>query len=265
MHTLKYFCAVLAVSLGTTPAMLAQTTAGDPPPGVVRLGVGFDYSRGDYGFTEDTEVFSTSANLSCENSQWLVRAVIPYVTVKGPASVVGDAGRGVFAGPARPTRSYQRGLGDVVGMLTYHAHPSADGLNVDLTGRVKFPTADEAKGLGTGKTDYYAQTDLYRRFGSVTPFGTVGYRFLGDSARYQLRDGLYASVGSSFRVADPTVLGVSFDWRSRIVTGGEDAREVTVFVSHDPNDRWRIVGYVLKGFSDASADIGVGGLVSRRF
>jgi len=40
--------------------------------------------------------------------------------------------------------------------------PRAEGLNVDLTGGSRFPTANQNKGLGTGETDYYAQVDLYQ-------------------------------------------------------------------------------------------------------
>ncbi|HEX2853871.1 MAG TPA: hypothetical protein VHO24_11580 [Opitutaceae bacterium] len=256
--------AMIALGVSLTPPLAAQTTVETTPPSSVKIGVGMDYSKGDYGFAGDTEVYSSSLHLVYESPQWLLRAVVPYVTVKGPAVVIAGSGP-VFAAPARPSRSYQRGLGDVTTSASYHLMPSTDGLNVDLTGRVKFPTSDEAKGLGTGETDFYAQTDFYRRYGNVTPFGSVGYRFLGSSPLYQLEDGFYATAGSIFRLADPTGLGVSFDWRSKIVPGGEHAFETTVFVTHNPTARWNLMGYVLKGFSDASPDIGVGGMASYRF
>jgi hypothetical protein len=171
----------------------------------------------------------------------------------------------VFAAPARPTRSSKSGIGDVIGSATFHANPSADQLNVDFTGRVKFGTADDAKGLGTGETDFYTQTDLYQRFGNITPFTTLGYRFLGKTSLYQLKDGPYAAIGSVFRASDWTSVGLSLDWRSRIVPGGDHAFESTLFVVHNPTTRWNLVGYVLKGYTDASPDIGLGGLVNYRF
>jgi hypothetical protein len=256
--------ATIALACCLSSSAIAQTTVETTPPSSVKLGIGFDYSKGDYGFTGDTEVFSSSLHLAHESPQWLFRATVPYVSVKGPAVVVAGSGP-VFAAPARPSRSYQRGIGDITTSATYHAMPSADGLNVDLTGRVKFPTSDEKKGLGTGETDFYAQTDLYRRYGTATPFGSIGYRFLGNSPLYQLEDGFYASAGSIFRIADPTSLGVSFDWRSRIVAGGDHAFETTVFITHNATERWNLMGYVLKGFTDASPDIGLGGMATYRF
>lgn len=263
-HSFLTTAAMLALGFGIGSPLVAQTTVETTPPSSVKVGVGFDYSKGDYGFSGDTEVYSSSLHLTYESPQWLLRAVVPYVSVKGPAVIVAGSGP-VFAAPARPSRSYQRGLGDVTTTATFHAMPSTDGLNVDLTGRVKFPTSDEAKGLGTGETDFYAQTDLYRRYGNVTPFGSAGYRFLGSSSLYQLEDGFYASAGSVFRVADPTSLGVSLDWRSRIVPNGDHALETTFFVTHNATERWNLMGYVLKGFTDASPDVGLGGMATYRF
>jgi hypothetical protein len=261
---LKFTVALLALGIRLSGPAFAQTTVETTLPSTTKIGVGFDYSKGDYGFTGDTEVFSTSGHLAYETPQWLFRAVVPYVSVKGPAVVVAGSGP-VFAAPARPSRSYQRGVGDITATATFHALPSTDGLNVDLTGRVKLPTADEKKGLGTGETDFYLQTDLYRRYGSVTPFGSVGYRFLGNSPLYQLEDGFYASAGSVFRISDPTSLGILADWRSRIVPGGDHALEGTIFLTHNATERWNLMGYVLKGFTDASPDIGVGGMATYRF
>lgn len=255
---------VAALALLTATAPLRSQSVVTEPTSTLKAGVGYDYSRGDYGFTSDTEVQSTSLHLTHDSPRWQFRTIFPYVMVKGPASVVSGGGP-IFAAPARPTRSYKSGWGDIIASGTFHANPSAENWNVDFTGRVKFGTADEAKGLGTGETDYYAQTDFYRRYGTITPFASIGYRFLGDSATYQLRDGAYASVGSSFRLSDPTSIGVSLDWRSRIVPGGKDAAESTFFVSHAPADRWNLVGYVLKGFTDASPDLGLGGMVNYRF
>lgn len=258
---LLLFISGLALACSSVGAQTAVTLPSSP---VIKTGLGIDYSRGDYGFASDTEVLSTSANFSAETPRWVLRAAIPYVTVKGPANVVSGSGP-VFAAPARPTRSYQGGLGDILASATFHAKPSADELNVDLTGRVKFGTADEAKGLGTGETDFFAQTDFYRRFGKITPFATLGYQFLGDTAAYVLEDGPYATVGSTFRVAEATVLGAAFDWRSRLVQNGKDASDTLLFVSHNPNDRWNVMGYVLKGFTDASPDLGIGGMFTYRF
>ena len=261
----KYLPPLVLCALISTPMVaLAQTTTATSNPSTIKLGVGFDYSRGDYGFSQSTEVFSVPLNLSLEKDRWAFKATLPYITIKGPASIV--AGTGTALGvPGRPTSNSESGVGDAMLAATYHARPVPGELNVDFTGKVKFGTADENKGLGTGETDYYAQVDVYQNFGTITPFGNVGYRFLGTSAAFPLKDGLYASIGSAFRLSPATVCGVAYDWRSRIIDGAKNGTDALAFISTNPNERWNVLGYVLKGFNDASPDYGVGGLATYKF
>lgn len=232
---------------------------------VTKLSGGFDYSRGSYGFSTDTEVWSIPFAVSHETHDWSVRVSVPYITIKGPASVVGDAGAAVGAS-ARPTSRSESGLGDTVLGLSWHTNPDAvDEWKVDLTGRVKLPTADEDKGLGSGRTDYYAQLDFYRTYGKITPFGSVGYRFMGRSPAYPLKDGPYASAGVLRRVSTDTILGLSYDWRSRIVDGSPAGSNVTALLLRNLSKRWNIVLYALKGFGDGSPDFGFGGQLGYKF
>jgi hypothetical protein len=234
-------------------------------PSVIKLGSGFDYSTGDYGFTQSTEVFSVPVNLSLDKDRWAFKASLPYITIKGPASVVTGVGGAASGAPPRPTSQTEAGVGDVMVSATYHARPVPGELNIDFTGRVKIGTADEDKGLGTGETDYYAQIDLYQNLGVITPFGSVGYRVLGRNATFPLKDGFYATAGAAFRLTDKTVVGAAYDWRSRIIDGAENGTDALAFVSTNPNDRWNILGYVLTGFNDASPDYGVGGALTYKF
>jgi hypothetical protein len=257
---------VLALATTTFTAVAASTPPPvvQPTPAVVKLGIGYDYSTGKYGFPQATEVSSIPLNLSYDQGRWAFKATVPYITIKGPASVV--EGTGAAAGaPARPTTNSESGLGDIMLGATFHARPVAGELNVDLTGRVKFGTADVPKGLGTGETDYYTQVDLYQSFGTVTPFATFGYRFLGTNASFALKDGPYATAGAAFRVSTTTVVGAGYDWRSRIISGAQNGTDGLAFISTTPSDHWNLLGYVLVGFNSASPDLGVGGLATYKF
>lgn len=232
-------------------------------PATIKLGTGYDYSRGDYGFTQETEVSSIPLNLSYDQDRWAFRANLSWLTIKGPASVA--AGSTPVAVPGRPTTSSQSGFGDVNLSASYHALHEPGQLNLDLTGRVKLPTADEDKGLGTGLTDAYAQIDLYQSFGSFTPLFTVGYRFSGSNAAYPLKDGPYISGGLAYLVSKGIVIGAVYDWRSKIVSGTPDAQDAVGFASVDLNEKWNLLGYVIAGFNDAAPDFGLGAGLTYRF
>lgn len=250
----------ITLLLAAGSALWAQNTA-EHVPARVAVGTGFDYSRGDYGFAADTEVFSVPLNFSRDSERWLFRATVPWLTIRGPATVIGGGG----SGNGRPDASEESGLGDTYLSATYRLGHVFAGWSADLSGRVKLPTADEARGLGTGEPDYYAQADLRRTFGAVTPFASVGYRILGDNARYQLRDGSYVSGGAFVRTSDATVFGVSLDWRERLDPAAEHATELTGIIVHDLGPRWQVLAYGLKGFTQGSPDVGAGAHLSYRF
>lgn len=257
----RTFLLLSATALTAGTLLLAQTDqAPASPQSHLSVTTGVDYSRGDYGLSEDTTVLSVPLDVAYENGPWLLRVVAPWLTIDGPATIVGSAG-----GNTRPVTNSNSGLGDVVVGATYRAGPVAGDVEMDVTARAKLPTADDDRGLGTGEADYYAQIDLHRTVGAFTPFVSVGWRALGDNARYQLRDGVYAGGGTHYRASERTVLTASLDWSERIVAGGDPATSVLAAVTHDLNADWRVMGYALKGFTDASPDVGGGLQLTYRF
>lgn len=240
------------IGLLTLGSLAAQTA---PLPEVYpwKLETGFGYSSGDYGLATDTEVFSAPVSLSYETEDWSLRGTLPWISIKGPAVIPGVIGR--------PSSGEESGLGDFTLGLTSKLIKGPDKLNVNLSGRVKFHTGDEDRGLSTGGTDYYAQVDLLRSFGSVTPFVTAGYRWMGDSSLYQLENGIFLSGGVALRVAEGTSLGAAYEWREEIVAGGKASSEASVFVFRKFNERWSGSLYALAGFTDASPNHSLGGSI----
>ena len=254
----------IAFADGESASPSASTPLPDVPAAQIAISGGLDYSRGDYGFATDTEVFAVPLNLSYETETWIFRVSQPWLRIKGPAGVVvtGAPFGGVVG---RPVTSSESGMGDITAGATYRFSHPADGFNVALTGRVKFGTADEDKGLGSGETDYYTQVDFSRDYGATVPFFSAGYRFLGRNNLYPLRDGIYLSGGVIRRLSGPTQIGLAVDWRQRVVDGGEPGCEVTGFVTHQLDQRWSLQGYALAGLTDASPDMGLGSLLSYHF
>ncbi|GAB5558414.1 MAG: transporter [Synoicihabitans sp.] len=223
---------------------------------VQKLEGGLSYSRGDYGLGTDTEVIVAPFNYVSESGPWSLRATLPWMYLKGPAAVVGGSS-GAVGGPSRPNNASSSGLGDSLLALTYKTNPDPVGANINFTGKIKLPTGDENRGLGTGEFDYQAQIDYFESFDGTTPFLTGGYRVLGDGI-YQLDDGFYASAGVAFLVADGTSVGGSLDWREAIVPGGDDALESTFFAYRQLSKDWSTTVYGQTGFTDASPDFGLG-------
>jgi outer membrane protein OmpA-like peptidoglycan-associated protein len=87
-----------------------------------------------------------------------------------------------FAGNASPS-SWQTGIGDVRLGAKFKLLDdySGDGVGLAVRGFVKLPTADEAKGLGTGKTSLGGDVILSKTLNKgADVHASIGYQFNGD-------------------------------------------------------------------------------------
>ena len=224
------------------------------------LGVGFNYSEGDYGTATTTSILSVPVTARYETARWIFKVTVPYVEVSGDTAVVPGIGR-----VDRPrTDGTEAGLGDIVASATYGLYyDKASKLGVDVTGKVKFGTADE--GLGTGEEDVSLLVEPFKTFDRVTVFGSLGYHVLGASALVAVNDVWSASLGASYRVDDRDSVGVAYDWRERVSARSGAVSELTAFWARKLDRQWKAQVYVLKGFSTGSPDWGIGASVAYAF
>lgn len=225
------------------------------------ISVGADYSTGDYGGTQSTDIWFIPVSAKYQTDTWIFKATVPYIRITGPGEVLPDIGP---VGSATRARRTEEGLGDVTLALSRTAYASRSVL-VDITGKVKLATADEDKGLGTGENDYSLQVDTYVPVGDTTAFGTLGYKDLGEPDTFSLDDVWFASLGFSHPLTADTSAGAIADWREASSDRTDPRRELTVFATHDLTPAWSLQGYAVRGFSDASPDWAAGAVVIRRF
>lgn len=134
------------------------------------LSTGLDYSTGKYGSASDTEIWYLPLIGKFETGP--LKLTVPYIRITGPGNVVGGAEDIIqLRQTGAATRHTASGLGDVVAAASYSVYENRPaGLLVDVTGKIKFGTADETKGLGTGENDYAIQGDVTKGFGKFGAF-----------------------------------------------------------------------------------------------
>lgn len=254
------------------PAPLARLTllsislagAGAHAEDTLTAYTGVDFSRGKFGHATATETWSYPLSLKYEHGPFTLKGSISYLKISGPANVVGGGEDFIDLGDESTTRSVS-GWGDWVVGGSWSAYQDNTGWLVDLGAKIKFGTADENKGLGTGKNDYSLQADVYKSMGPGTLFFTLGKRKMGDPSGIDLRDPAFATLGWSQRLNPATSVGLMYDFRQPVVAGHEPAREMTAFVSRKLTDTWKIQGYLVRGFSQASPDAGAGLMISASY
>lgn len=276
MHSIQRGLAAAAGALLLAGNAAAQTGAqtasqavssqqGETPR--TSVAVGAEYSSGKFGGTETTDTLYIPVVLRHETGPWVLKATVPWLRVTGPGNVIGGgADRVVVPGGGNAPRRTESGLGDIVLSGFYNLMDERKGgLGLDVGAKVKLPTADDQKGLGTGKLDYAAQLDFFKPFDATTLFGSVGYRVYGDPAGVTLKDVFYTSIGASYRMSSQQSIGVAYDYRPAIVDGGGKVSELTAFWSNRLTPQWKLQVYGVVGFADASPDAAIGALLERRF
>lgn len=227
------------------------------------LSAGAEFTSGTYGGDVDIEDTYVPLTAAVSYGRIGLRLSVPYLSVNAPEGTIFDPdGEPVPGSGALTTES---GLGDIIGSVTlYDVFKNRElGLAMDLTGKVKFATADEDKGLGTGESDYSIQADFFKFAEQLTLLGSVGYKFRGDPSGVDLDDVLIASAGGIYRFTPEVKGGLIFDYRESSISGSDSIQELTGFISRRISEDWRLQVFVLTGFTDSSPDWG-GGLQVKR-
>ena len=244
------------------PAVFAQETS-DKSPVRYKLTTGADYSRGDYGQTDDTEIWYVPLTGKAEYENWTAKVTIPWLRIKGPGAVVGSGDGSVVQAAAAPVTT-EEGLGAILASLTYTYDLVDYNTSFDFTGKVKLPTADEDKGLGTGETDYTIATEVTKTIGAANVSASIARKFVGTNATLGLHDIWIASLGAGYKLASNLDAGVSYDWRQS-ASNGTQPRDATLYFNYKITPEVNVQLYGVKGFSDASADNGGGLMLGYKF
>lgn len=246
----------------------SQAQIGELPDRDADLGfsvsTGVSYSSGDYGAAEKTKLLVVPFSARAQTGDWRFSATLPYLRIDSPGNIVGGGTIGpIIIDPGAPApREVRKGLGDLsLGASYSFPAENLGGFGLDLSGRVKLPTSSERKALGTGKTDFAVAAELSRTIGTWTPFATLGYRFFGDPAGLDLRNGPSASLGTTAQMG--TVVAIaSYDYARATSRASEDAHELFGALSGPLSERLNWTAYGIAGLSEGSPDYGVGLLLT---
>lgn len=247
-------------------AVLTALPALPAGAGDLTFSSGLDYSSGRYGASQSTEIWYVPLTAKYETGASTFKLTLPYVRIRAPGggSLIGvDAqGRPIYDGTG--AKSSQEGQGDVVASYSHSlfAQP-VKGFLLDLAGKVKLGTADAGKGLGTGENDYTVLADLYYLAGAWTPFATVSYRVTGDPAGRNLKNVWGGTLGLGYKQSAGNSLGLMWDSRQASSATGVSSNEATAYWVHKFGGGMKLQAYAVKGFSNGSADWGLGAMFSK--
>jgi hypothetical protein len=221
------------------------------------VSAGASYSSGDYGSATNTDIWSVPLGVRLKTGALRLSASVPWMRIRSDGTVFTgiDATPLVVAPGIRSTRRVRSGVGDLTLGASYDLPTlGGSGLDVELSGRVKLPTASDRSQLSTGKTDYSFGGQVSRQFGRLTPFASATYRVFGDVGPWDLRNGMAASAGASYALPGRAIVVASYDYARAASPFVSDSHElfggVSVPIAHTP---LRLTAFGTAGLSRGAA------------
>jgi hypothetical protein len=150
-------------------------------------------------------------------------------------------------------------LGDISLRVAYnliHETESIPLIRPSVT--VKFPTADESHGLGTGEFDEEIAVEFAKWLGDWTLFVQPGYTFQRNSPDIPLKDYWTLNGGLGYQLTDRFQPMVMLKSAGAPVEGAGSLLEARLRLKYLATQRTGIEGYLAKGLTTSTADYGTG-------
>ncbi len=219
------------------------------------------FLTGDYGAAETTDLLYAPLILKSQGRRYAFTFTFPFLVVEGPPGLlIGDGG--VIPIDPNSTGEIVRrsGVGDLIlkGEYFFVAGDTSRRPWVSALGKIKIPTANEEKGLGTGEFDWSVGVSYTQPFGSrVTGFLEVSRKHVGDPPAFDFDDTTAGLAGVSARLGTKALAYLVYDRDDSIVPGLVIGESLNLGLNVFPDERWRLSISFFGGLSDTREDFGI--------
>ncbi len=248
-----------------------------------------NYSSGFYGTDARTNILYAPMTIRRMFQDGDISLTIPFVSISGTGAVrlvggvptrtssatassvgtlAGASGGGKGAG-ASPLSSAttDSGLGDLILRGRYYLIEESGAMPlVAVTGRVKFPTADADRGLGTGEFDEGAGIELTKTLADRwLAFLDGGYNIIGDAPGTNFNNQWWYDIGVGYDFTDNLHLSVFYEEYRALVNTVNNARDLLALTNYVVSNTVHLTGSLLVGLSNGAPNYGFGCGVRFRF
>jgi len=236
------------------------------PPAVQGAGWEFssavNYDTGKYGSPYRTDSVYMPLTLKRSFASADLSITVPFLQQSSTGLVTRVGGKPVrlARGTAAIADSSEAGLGDILLCGAYTlALDGPRSFDLGLAGRLKLPTADKTKGLGTGEMDEGVGLEFAKEINPRLTLLADGYcTIIGDPEGADLNNEISLEVGFYTPLRKNLGLTVLYETQSAIVDGNADPRSVSGTLSYGTQGGVQFAGGLTLGMSDGSPGLGVG-------
>lgn len=220
------------------------------------------FETGTYGTDSRTDTFYMPVTIKRYFPEGDLSATVPYISQTNGAGVVAVDGSifPVKGNGSQGPSSTSSGAGDLVLKGSYYllTEGKKTPFDLNLTGKIKVPTADESEGLGTGEFD----TGMGLEFTKSLPSGFTGYfdvyyTAIGDPPGLDLEDRLAFDAGFSKKIAPQWTMSAFYEESTPLLKPNSNLRDLLVNFEFKADDRTRLFFGGTFGLTESSQDYGL--------
>lgn len=227
-----------------------------------QAGADFSIDSGDYGTGSNTTLTYIPFTFKRLWNRGDLSLTIPFesITTDGQVTVVN--GKPTPNQPATRTATTERvthsGLGDMSLKGRYYVLDDQGSVpSVAATARIKFPTADKDKNLGTGEFDEGLGLELSKSFTEkILGMLDVGYTFIGNPPGQNYRNIWNFDFGPGYRFTHALTGSVYYEESRALVAGDSNPEDLLFWLDYKLTQAIRLGSGVTIGLSDGAPDIG---------
>ena len=145
-------------------------------------------------------------------------------------------------------------------------NPPVNFFRNDRVAKIKFPTADESEGLGTGKFDEGVGVEFSRTFlRDFIAYFAVSYTIIGSPAGTDLNNQAAFDIGLGYKFTPQLLGSVLYEERTALVTGEQNPRSLLFNADFKVSQAFRLNALVEAGLSSGAPNYGLTAGASVKF
>lgn len=262
-----------ALSIASIIPVLATAADADSSP--LSGSVTADYTSGKYGALQATRVESLTTALDWSVTDATTLSLsLPFLIQQAPQGTVGGGGTGGAKGHRGNNRGVNSpvittsGIGDLVLGVDQNIldQSASNPVGVGAFAEVKFGTADVAKGLGSGKSDFSFGGRVDHSWDKFHVGGELGYTVVGKpgtvtangvSTTLDYRNVVFGSINGAYDLDDRMTLGAELSNSQSYERGLSSTSTISGDMIYRATKQLKIKGAVLGGLTNNSPDYGL--------
>lgn len=249
LFSVSAVCIVLATSIGIAEAKEWKISASA------------NYETGKYGTDTTTDTLYLPVTLK---RYFLDRGdislTVPYISQTSSPEVINIGGTPSRIRQAPGPAVTSSGLGDIILRGSYYllTEDKETPFDLNFAGKIKIPTADDSRGLGTGEFDAGFGLEFAKSISSgFMGYFDIYYTAIGDPPGLDLDDRIVFDAGISRKLDPFWTLSAFYEESTPLIKSDPNLRDVLVSFEYKASERARVFFGATLGLTDTSPDYGL--------